>query len=203
MRELFPEDPTLRQFSHRYATQVFDPTAFQPIVSPSQTRLKSAFPYEHFTGPSRQNSPAPRYMSPPTHSPKRPFPSDDFDDDYHRPRKFVRAESPLKGAAGRRLDQQKRIQQNGSGGGGPPGQRNVPPPPPPLPKEVMFLLGVIPPASKYDSVQFNPEKMVNLLRKLDIPQSMGQLRQHPGQGQGQGQAGSRTPYGGGGGWNHS
>ncbi|KAL1953137.1 hypothetical protein VTO42DRAFT_3551 [Malbranchea cinnamomea] len=191
MRELFPEDPTLKHFAHRYSAPAFDPTAFQPVISPSQVKPKPAVAVEE--APSQQNSPAPRYMSPATHSPKRAFPTEEFDDDYHRPRKFIRAESPLKGAAGRRLDQQKRIQQQSNGSGGPGGQRGLPPPPP-LPKEIMFLLGIIPPASTYDSVQFNPEKMVNLLRHLEIPQSVGQLRQHQ-------TPGSRPQYAGG--WNYT
>lgn len=45
-------------------------------------------------------------------SPKRPA-NDELSDssEHQRPRKVMRPDSPLKGAAGRRLDQQKRVQQ--------------------------------------------------------------------------------------------
>ncbi|OJD13844.1 hypothetical protein AJ78_05740 [Emergomyces pasteurianus Ep9510] len=208
MRELFPEDPALKQFPHRFSTPTFDPTTFQPILSPSQTKPKlSSIPMEEMQ--SRQDSPSARYLGVPgvapasapapkttTQSPKRAFTLEEFDEDSsNRPRKFMRAESPLKGAAGRRLNQQKQqIQQqvvNGSGGGGVGGggtggmgggygggggQGNKQPIPVPLPREIMFLLSIIPGASTYDATKFSPEKMVALLRQLDIPTSVGQLR---------------------------
>ncbi|ODH46933.1 hypothetical protein GX48_06970 [Paracoccidioides brasiliensis] len=226
MRELFPEDPSLKQFPHRFSTPSFEPTAFQPILSPSQTKPKqSSASMEEMGLSSRQDqdSPSARYTGaagastaaagPLSNSPKRAFPLDEFDDE--RPRKFVRAESPLKGAAGRRLNQQKQqIQQqqavNGSGGGGHGGhggyagggggrdgsdggaggggQANKPPIPVPLPREIMFLLSIIPNASTYDATKFSPEKMVALLRQLDIPSSVGQLRP-PAPSGGQGSAG--------------
>ncbi|OAT07053.1 mRNA 3'-end-processing protein rna14 [Blastomyces gilchristii SLH14081] len=203
MRELFPEDPVLKQFLHRFSTPAFDPTAFQPILSPSQTKPKLA----SFTATEEmrpcQGSPSTRYPqgsgpAPPTtatHSPKRPYAPEEFDDDAsNRPRKFMRAESPLKGAAGRRLNQQKQqIQQQvvngggvgggggggmggGYGGGAGGGQGNKPPIPIPLPREIMFLLSIIPGASTYDATRFSPEKMVALLRQLDVPSSVSQLR---------------------------
>ncbi|EEH04738.1 mRNA 3'-end-processing protein rna14 [Histoplasma capsulatum G186AR] len=203
MRELFPEDPALKQFPHRFSTPTFDPTGFQPILSPSQTKpkLSSITPTEEEMQ-SRQDSPSARYLGAPgaaagpgppsttTHSPKRPYVLDELDEDSsNRPRKFVRAESPLKGAAGRRLNQQKQqIQQqvvNGSGGGGGGGmggayggggQGNKPPIPVPLPREIMFLLSIIPGASTYDATRFSPEKMVMLLRHLEVPSSVSQLR---------------------------
>ncbi|KAK2800190.1 mRNA 3'-end-processing protein rna14 [Onygenales sp. PD_10] len=177
MRELFPEDPTLKQFSHRFSIPAFDPTAFQPILSPSQTKPKTSIITEEHP---RQESPVPRYMGA-TGSPKRPFPMEEFDDDSNRPRKFIRAESPLKGAAGRRLNQQKQIQQvNGGAPGGGYGQAK-PPIPIPLPREIVFLLSIIPSASTYDATKFSPEKMVNLIRSLDIPSSVSQLRPPTGQ----------------------
>ncbi|EFW20312.1 mRNA 3'-end-processing protein rna14 [Coccidioides posadasii str. Silveira] len=168
MRELFPEDPTLQQFSHRYSGPLFDPTSAQFIISPTQTRLKQDVPLEEFH--SRQESPAgPVYLSP-----KRAFPVDDLDDDF-RPRKFMRAESPLKGAAGRRLDQKRGHQANGSGANN-VGQARAPAQAQPLPRDIVYLLSIIPPASTYDSVRFIPENMVNLLRQVDIPSSVSQLR---------------------------
>ncbi|WEW55194.1 mRNA 3'-end-processing protein rna14 [Emydomyces testavorans] len=180
MRGLFPEDPSLHQFAHRYSAPSFDPTAAHPIISPTQVTPKPAF--SHDQAPSRHESPTgPAYLSP-----KRAFPMDDLDDDF-RPRKFIRAESPLKGAAGRRLDQQKRThhQTNGSGASN-LGQTRTPAPPQPLPRDIVYLLSIIPPASTYDSVRFIPERMVNLLRQIDIPSSVSQLRPHiPGSGRSQ------------------
>jgi cleavage stimulation factor subunit 3 len=196
MAELFPDDPALHQFSHRYSIPAFDPTAFKPIVSPTQLRPKG---YVAEARPiSRHGSPGPRYMSPATLSPKRPFPTEDFEDDYSRPRKFMRAESPLKGAAGRRMDQQKRAQQSNGGdasgssgprGGGPsgtggPGQTRGGggggAQPLPFPKEIMHLLSIIPPASTYDSIRFKPDKLVEILRQIDLPQSTMYGRQPAG-----------------------
>ncbi|KAK2754062.1 Cleavage stimulation factor subunit 3 [Arachnomyces sp. PD_36] len=177
MRELYPEDPSLKQFAHRHSTSAFDPTAVHLIISPSQTKPKEQQAEDE--RPSR-NSPSPRYLDAAASSPKRPLPADDFDDDYNRPRKHIRAESPLKGAAGRRLDQQKRTQQvNGGGPSGPSGhfKPQAPPVPPPLPRDVMFLLSIIPNVKYYDAPTFSAEKVVNLLRRVDIPSGTGQSRQ--------------------------
>lgn len=180
MRELYPEDPTLHQFSHRYSSPTFDPTSAQHILSPTQTKPKASGAVQE---PSpRHHSPSPRRLPASTNSPKRPFAVDDFDDDYNRPRKFIRAESPLKGAAGRRLDHQKRAhhhhQPNGSGAA-----HGAQAQPPPLPRDVMFLLSIIPPASSYDATRFSPAKMVNLLRQVDIPSNISQVRPPGGMSQ--------------------
>ncbi|PGH18892.1 hypothetical protein AJ80_04310 [Polytolypa hystricis UAMH7299] len=173
MRELFPEDPALRLFAHRFSAPSFDPVAFRPIISPSQTKPKLSVTVQEF--PPHQEAPAPRYLG--TSSPKRAFPTEDFEDELNRPRKFMRGESPLKGAAGRRLDQQKRIQQV-NGGAGPSGAHQLKAqPPPPLPRDIVFLLSIIPNAASYDATKFSPEKMVNLLRQMDMPSNISQLRQ--------------------------
>jgi cleavage stimulation factor subunit 3 len=195
MRELFPEDPSLKHFAHRHSTSAFDPTAVRPIVS--QTQMKPKAP-QSIDEASSRNSRSPRYLDPSTNSPKRPLPVDDYDDDYNRPRKHIRAESPLKGAAGRRLDQQKRTQQV-NGGGGPSGhfKPQAAPIPPPLPRDVMFLLSIIPNASAYDAMVFSPEKVVDLLRRVDIPSGSGQGRQPQqmhGMGQSQQMGGGRPRY---------
>lgn len=177
MRELYPEDPSLKQFAHRHSTSAFDPTAVRLVVSPSQTKPKAAQGADE--GPS-QDSPSPRYIDAAANSPKRPLPTEEFDEDYSRPRKHIRAESPLKGAAGRRLDQQKRTHQvNGGGPSGPQAhfKPQAPPVPPPLPRDVMFLLSIIPKPSYYDAPKFSAEKVVNLLRRVEIPSGGGQSRQ--------------------------
>ncbi|KAI9823314.1 MAG: mRNA 3'-end-processing protein rna14 [Thelocarpon impressellum] len=172
MSDLFPEEAPLSRFAHRYALQAFDPTAVRPIVSPmAQTRPKAMPSIENHT--PVQNSPAPRFAQT-TNSPKRPPPAEEPDFETVRPRKLPRGESPLKGAAGRRLDQQKRNLQNQLGhgqGAGSQGQWATQfPPPPPLPREVLFLLSIIPRADTYHpATRFKAEEMVKLLRETDIP----------------------------------
>ncbi|PLB52918.1 putative mRNA 3'-end-processing protein rna14 [Aspergillus steynii IBT 23096] len=170
MRELFPEDPTLDQFSHRYSTPTFDPTGVRPIISPSQTRPKAAFPTEQVM--SRHGTPVAKYPDPSvTNSPKRSL--DDFDDDMNRPRKFVRAESPLKTAQRRQLDQQKRTQPTVSSQSG--SQFRTQGSPASLPREIVYLLSIIPPASSYTAGRFSPEKLVDLIRRIDMPSSISQI----------------------------
>jgi len=177
MSDLFPEDPMLMHFARRFTTQGFDPTAIRPIISPAtQARPKSIPSIE--TPESVQKSPPSRYLQT-SNSPKRSFPADESDNEATRPRKLHRGESPLKGAAGRRLDQQKRnLQPN-----------NVPQnqgqhshqilPPPLLPRDVLFLLSIIPKAETYHATRFRPEQMVHLLRETNIPNSVPQARPLP------------------------
>ena len=175
--DLFPEDPKLASFSQRFTHEGFDPTVIRPIISTSAQARPKLMPSIETSTPA-QNSPPTQY-SQPTNSPKRPMPFEESDNEATRPRKVARGESPLKGAAGRRLDQQKRsrlpnevIQYEG--------QTNVyPPPPPPLPRDVLFLLSIIPKASTYHATKFKPEEMVRLIRDTHIPNSVNQLRPPP------------------------
>ena len=176
MRETFPDDPRLSSFPQRFAREGFDPTAVRPIISPAtQTRPKAIPSIE--PPPSLQNTPPPRFAQS-TNSPKRPLPLEESDNEANRPRKLARGESPLKGAAGRRLDQQKRNRQ-------PPdshfdGQLGSQPiPAPPLPRDVMFLLSIIPKSSTYHATKFNPQEMVRLIRDTPIPSQISQLRPPP------------------------
>ncbi|KAL4918544.1 hypothetical protein BDW62DRAFT_181073 [Aspergillus aurantiobrunneus] len=170
MRELFPNDPTLDQFAHRFSTPAFDPTTFRPIISPSQTRPKTAYPGTQIA--SRHGTPTSRLQEPSvTNSPKRTL--EDFDDDISRPRKFVRGESPLKTTQRRQLDQQKRTQsilQVPSGS-----QYRSQGSPAPLPRDIVYLLSVIPAASTYNAGRFSAEKMIDLIRQLDMPASISQI----------------------------
>lgn len=176
MAELFPEDPKLLRFASRYSGDSFDPTAVRPIVSPaSQMRPKNIVqsiekPASVLDSPRPQyiqdNSPRPQYIQQ-TNSPKRPLPTEDLESDLNRPRKLARGESPLKGAAGRRLDQQKRMQQ---AQGAPQWQSNAPPFV--IPRDVTFLLSIIPRADLYTATKFNPEAMVRLLNQTNIPDYM-------------------------------
>ncbi|RDW67856.1 hypothetical protein BP6252_09252 [Coleophoma cylindrospora] len=175
MAELFPEDPKLRRFASRYSGEGFDPTAVRPIVSPG-TQMRPKALIQSIEQPAsvrddsprpayvQENSPRPQYIAATsTNSPKRPFPGgDDFD---NPPRKMARGESPLKGAAGRRLDQQKRLQQTQ----GTPAWQSSGPPPFVIPRDVTFLLSIIPRADLYAATKFNAEAMVRLLNQTNIP----------------------------------
>ena len=176
MRDLYPDDPTLAVFSSRFAEKDFDPTAIRPIVSPAtQTRPKT-LPIIASEVPVPDSPP--RRLDPSFISPKRAHPLEDSDNEGSRPQKLARTArevSPLKGAAGRRLDQQKRSR--------PPQEMPqfvnnpmpVPPPPPPLPRDVMFLLSIIPKAESYHATKFSAEALVRLIRETHIPTHISQL----------------------------
>jgi len=118
-----------------------------------------------------------REASPRVDSPKRPYPGGDDDGgDYGRPRKMARGDSPLKGAAGRRLDQQRRNQAA------------------PLDLDVSFLLSILPPAHQYDLVKFSPHMMVDLLRNVALP---GVDDRGAGQGHARQSSAGDGEYGGG------
>ena len=177
MRDLYPEDLGLKQFSQRFVSSNFDPTSIRPIVSASQVRPKGYIqPSIEVPEPS-PNSPGIKNIdTATTNSPKRPFPLEDFED--NAPRKMARGESPLKGAAGRRMDQQKRQNLNGF----PPSSLSqVHAPPPPLPGQINFLLSIIPKATTYVDARFDPVKMVELMRdvRLPPPGSLRQPEHHP------------------------
>ncbi|KAI9680848.1 MAG: Cleavage stimulation factor subunit 3 [Caeruleum heppii] len=189
MSDLFPEDGPLARFSHRYTSQGFDPTAVRPIISPAtQMRPRSFRLIENTTN----NASTPPYVPSirDTNSPKRTAPADDSDNESSRPRKYVRGDSPLKGAAGRRLDQQKRTQQANQGPGSSLAQAMQneweaqppppPPPPPSLPREVLFLLSIIPNAYAYGTAtRFKREEILRLLRETNIPSRLPPSQARP------------------------
>ncbi|KAL2167227.1 hypothetical protein VTG60DRAFT_1578 [Thermothelomyces hinnuleus] len=193
MAELFPEDPKLAHFSARYSTDKFDPIAARIIVSPmTQLRPKQLIPSIE-KGASAQDSPRPPPLAsraspaphtlPATNSPKRPLPADDFEEPPRKIQRndfseFQRGASPLKGAAGRRLDQQRRLQGQGAA--------SYAAAPAPIARDITFLLSQIPRADLYDFHRFNPAKMTNLLRDTPVPEytawkSMRQSSEHTGQ----------------------
>ena len=171
MSDLFPEDQRLALFSRRFVQQTFDPTAIRPIISPASQAKPKALPTVE--APASQNTPPNNFVQ--SNSPKRPLPLEESDNEGSRPRKLARGESPLKGAAGRRLDQQKRTRQ--------PYEmpqfesQSLPqaPPAPFLPRDVLFLLGIIPKAETYHATKFKAEEMVRLIRETNIPSSTAQL----------------------------
>ena len=175
MANLYPDDPKLARFTARFATEKFDPIAARIIISPAvQLRPKLVMPSVEKAASVQPSprlalrqpvSPRPQFL-PATNSPKRPFP-DDFDDSNPRKilrsdqREFQRGESPaLKGAAGRRLDQQRRTQGHG------PASSNAPAPP--LPTMVTFLLGQMPGASHYDGDRINGSGLARILQSTDV-----------------------------------
>lgn len=148
---------------------------------------------------SVQNSPRPQYVqeaSPRpyipqiTNSPKRPFPVEDVEGDLNRPRKLARGESPLKGAAGRRLDQQKRLQ-----AATPTWQGNGAPFV--IPRDITFLLSIIPRAEFYNAARFKADALVRLLAQTTVPDyTVWKARQGQGAGQSQSQPAARATFDG-------
>ncbi|KAF4967181.1 hypothetical protein FZEAL_10567 [Fusarium zealandicum] len=158
MAELFPEDPRLRYFVARFSSDKFDPIAAPLIISKAvQMRPKQAMPLvEQPTSlrnspllPARQEqSPRPQYVRA-TASPKRPLGIDD--EELNPPKRVARGVSPLKGAAGRRLDQQRRNQASA------------------LHRDITFLLNILPPSQSFDAQRLNPAAMVTILRDTNLP----------------------------------
>ncbi|KAL8716739.1 MAG: hypothetical protein Q9225_005956 [Loekoesia sp. 1 TL-2023] len=181
IREHFPDDPTLSHFSRRFVQPGFDPTAIRPIISPATQTRPKAMPMPETSLPA-QGSPLP-HTGQATHSPKRALPLDDSDNDTERPRKLARGDSPLKGAAGRRLEQQKRNQQPQ----GTPQFDHILPqlPPPTLPPAITHVLSNLPRASHYPlHPRFIPERVVEHVRNINLQnarrvQPVGSSQQRP------------------------
>ena len=173
MGELFPEDPKLSHFAARFASEKFNPITARVIISPAQQmRPKMLQVIQSVERPSTAtsavNSPRPVFraeLSPrpallqpsgTTNSPKRPLVADDSVD-YDRPRKVARGESPLKGAAGRRMRMQKDGTQTSSK------------PAAPIPRDITFLLSQIPPAESYNAQRFLSDSLVRVIRDTHVP----------------------------------
>ncbi|KAK5173126.1 mRNA 3'-end-processing protein rna14 [Saxophila tyrrhenica] len=126
MGEMFADEPEVARFGDRYALPSFDAMAAQLVISPTQIQPKPTTqqPFggqgqgfvpsiEHQAGSPASNirlGPNGPYVA----SPKRPL----EDSDSEAPaRKFQRGESPLKGAAGRRLQNHSISSLPGSSGG--------------------------------------------------------------------------------------
>ena len=195
MAELFPEDPKLDHFISRYSSDRFDPVAAPIIISKAvQMRPRQmAAPlieqrYSVADSPApvirQEQSPRPQYVRA-TASPKRPLGIDD--EELNPSKRVARGVSPLKGAAGRRLDQQRRNQASA------------------LHRDITFLLNILPPAHTYEGQRFNAQTLTSLLRDTQLPDYStwsakfgGQNRQGGGHGrQPSGEYGNRplSPYG--------
>ncbi|KIW98509.1 uncharacterized protein Z519_00170 [Cladophialophora bantiana CBS 173.52] len=167
MKKHFPDDPILKLFSSRYSTPTFDTMNVYPVISPHQIKPLQNTVIPSIEVPEVVNSPIQKVIDAiTTHSPKRPFP-DDFED--AQPRKLARGESPLKGAAGRRMGQQQQQQQQQQ-------RQAMPAPgipqfqaPPPLPPMVAYLLSILPNASTYVDTRFDAVKIMELIRDVRLP----------------------------------
>ncbi|KAF2730446.1 Suf-domain-containing protein [Polyplosphaeria fusca] len=177
MREYFPQDPQLQLFAERYSSPLFDPTQVRPIISPlTQTRPKIPAIMQTVEEPfptGLQPQMPPKHLSPVlnspritpallgvTNSPKRPF--EDVDNELNQPRKLVRGESPLKGAAGRRLDAAR-------------ARNQAPGSPAPLPNGINFLLSVLPSANSRDLPRLDPNVVIQALHLMDQARTMPQV----------------------------
>jgi cleavage stimulation factor subunit 3 len=170
MRDLFPEDPTLRVFAHRFEyenalARKFDPTTIQPIVSPNTQMRQSIVPsIEQDVQPSYLNAAGITQASLGTNSPKRPYTAEGGLDGP--PRKVARGESPLKGAAGRRLADTRRR------GGDTPLQTvaTIASGSWPVTQHINFLLSVLPNARHTTSLtpSLDPIGLVNVMRGVNL-----------------------------------
>lgn len=177
MKELYPDEPDISRFSHRYALPDFDAIDVQLIISPTQALPKMVQPIAVAPAalPAGLDVPkpadAPEILlgpnGPYVASPKRPL--DDSDSEAPQ-RKFIRAESPLKGAAGLRIQSKANAAAAASGGSGfatktyiPNAASSAVPAATPLPSHVETLLQILPNAASYNSVRLDPAKLVAYL----------------------------------------
>jgi cleavage stimulation factor subunit 3 len=169
MTEAFPEDPALTHFAARFSTDRFNPVVSRVIISPTAQMCPKNImqSVEHVSPPARESphpsvlldrSPRNQFLQT-VNSPKRPFQADD-QDDANPPRKFARGPSPLKGAAGRRMDQQRRAAGQVS---------TYDSTPAPISRDITFLLGLIPPAKQYELQPFRPDAMVRIIGETTVP----------------------------------
>ena len=167
MAALYPDDPKLHLFAHRFEAtdahnNIFDPTSILLVISPAtQTKTKLAVSEVSVQQvlptieASAVDSPRPDAPVPYSNSPKRPF-QEESDSDLHPPRKFQRGESPLKGAAGRRIAAAGRT-----------GTPNAAPPPPLT--AINFVLAVLPKssASQHLASRISVDNLVAIMRGVD------------------------------------
>jgi cleavage stimulation factor subunit 3 len=170
MRDHFPDDPDLKLFENRFVytnalNLAFDPTTIRPIISPATQMRLDVTPVDSVE--QSPDPPNPQVSGVPSiavsrDSPKRPYVQDG--DDGHPLEKRQRGVSPLKGAAGRRLDAARRL------AAGTPQHAATQPAHNALPRDINFLLGVLPRKDLTQNMnpQIIPSAMVNLLRSIDL-----------------------------------
>lgn len=197
MKDMYPLESEVDRFGNRYALPSVDAMQIQLVISPTQAQPKPV-DYQptmasRYAMPSIEEPRSPVMgdgglrlgpNGPYVGSPKRALALDDSDSEAPQ-RKFRKGgESPLKGAAGRRTQNHsgdKSGSMMGGGGGGagfmtknymPPSAVPAPVGPAPLPRDVVYLLSIIPPANQYRSTVFDAGKMLELLRNVNL-QSAG------------------------------
>ncbi|CAK4022069.1 mRNA 3 -end-processing rna-14 [Lecanosticta acicola] len=185
MAELYPEEPDISRFCYRFSLPTFDAMDVQLLLSPTQAQPRSEVP--QIAAPAQQAVPSvEQAMSPKVPeillgpngpyvaSPKRPL--DDSDAEAPQ-RKFQRGESPLKGAAGQRMQNNKPNAAAGVGGGGfatktfVPNNVAAPPPfaPIPLPPAIDRILRDLPNAAAYGGqARFDPPKLMAFLPTVNV-----------------------------------
>ncbi|QIX00187.1 hypothetical protein AMS68_005704 [Peltaster fructicola] len=174
LADMFPEEPDILRFGRRFQLPSFDGSRLLLAISPSQTRPKELMamaPTETLQPiVSIENgrlSPQPGQIllgphGPYVASPKRPL---DDSDDGTPSRKFLRGESPLKGAAGRRIATASGAASAVTGGSS---LARAYAAPQPLPPALTFILSILPTASSYQATRFDPHRMVDFLRSVDL-----------------------------------
>ena len=193
MREMFPSEADISRFGSRFALPSFDALAVQLVISPTQARPKASISASQHGAPqavvsieeSGRSPPGPGYLRLGSHGPYVASPKRGLEDsDNETPaRKFMRAESPLKGAAGRRIQSHTGPPppppgSSGGGGGGGfvtktyvPGQTGGPAGvahPTPLPYPIHDLLNKLPNARYYQVGLFDPTKILDLLNRVNL-----------------------------------
>jgi cleavage stimulation factor subunit 3 len=199
MAEMFPLEPEILRFGHRFEMPAFDPLKAQIVISATQTRQRpppGAFPPQQPPpgGIAVMASPPTGEMRLGPHGPYISSPKRGLDDsDADTPsRKFMRGESPIKGAAGKRIatsggsmsanvpTTNTSMNPNAGGGSGgfavknfvPGGAAQMPmsaPQPAALPRQVTYLLSILPNATSYNATRFDPALLVNLLSSVPLP----------------------------------
>ncbi|OQO01677.1 hypothetical protein B0A48_12714 [Cryoendolithus antarcticus] len=186
MAELYPLEPDLMRFTHRFETPTFDALKAQLVLSPTQIRPKTS---SYAQPPQQQFNDAPQ--SPPdlrlglhgpyVSSPKRPLPLDndsDVDTPARKHQRFDRQASPR-----RTLPPAANAAQGGSGGfvtksyvpgsgpvgGGAGAGVGGPVGPTPLPRDVVYLLSILPNALEWRATRLDGGKMVGLLQGVGLP----------------------------------
>lgn len=194
MRELFGAEPglELERFAERFEVGGFDGVGVQLPLSEKQIRPKTTVTLpptvmvEAAGADALRLGPGGPYMA----SPKRPL--DDLDTDAETPRKFMRAESPLKGITNRKPTTTGTLPPPVSGGGtlttqtgsggfmtknyvpatSPAAPGNQVQPPAPLPREITLLLQVLPNGAAYRKTcpqwLFDPGRVLGLLKGKDL-----------------------------------
>ena len=182
MADLYPEELDVSRFSNRFALPSFDAMHAQIIISPTQAQPKD--PSSQLEAPQQPtvtvkevNTPkGPEILlgpnGPYVASPKRPLEDSDTESPQ---RKYFRPESPLKGAAGARMQGKTGA---GQSGGGFSTKTYIPPNalgpmgatvgPPMLPPQIEAVLRMLPNAATYNSTRLDAARLVVFLPSINI-----------------------------------